>query len=136
MNSLELYKLAEESGVSVQTHPLPLNESVSFRLEGDYYALIDPAQMETSADERVHLAHELGHCVTGNFYNPYSKLDVREKHEHRANVWAIRQLIPMDNLLQRLQQGLTEAWQLAETFNVPQWFMMQAMEYYRLQAIL
>jgi hypothetical protein len=131
MENLDLYALAEENRVEVCAHSLPLSKSVSFAIKGDYYALIDPLQLDCFADERVHLGHELGHCITGSFYNPYAALDIRAQHERRAVRWAIRYLVPLDKLLCCVKQGITEAWDLAEAFNVPTWFMGQAMEYYR-----
>jgi Zn-dependent peptidase ImmA (M78 family) len=92
--------------------------------------LIDYAQLESVAAERVHLSHELGHCVTGSFYNPYALLDIRAKHERRANVWAYKQVVPLDALQECFRQGLTEPWQLEDEFDVPAWFIRQAMEYY------
>ena len=134
MSNLDLYRLADFEGVEVHTYSLSQNKSSSFMMGGDFYVGIDPAQMETTADERAHLAHELGHCVTGSFYNPYSKLDIRERHERRANVWAYKHIVPIEGIRKCFKQGLTESWQMEEIFDVPAWFIKQAMEYYMRQA--
>lgn len=60
--------------------------------------MMDPSKLQAEAEQRQTLAHELGHCVTGSFYNRYAKLDLRQKHENRADKWAIEQLVPADAL--------------------------------------
>lgn len=112
---------------------MPLTQSISINKKGQCYIGIDPLQIETEADERVHLAHELGHCVTGSFYSIYSKLDVREKHEVRADRWAIRQLMPVDEFIFVVtQKGITTPWEIAEYFGVTEDFVHKATDYYKL----
>ena len=77
------------------------------------------------------LAHELGHCVTGSFYNRYSEFDVIAKHERRADKWAIKKLIPEDELNDAFEHGIVEPWDLAEYFNVTEDFIIKAVEFYR-----
>ena len=64
------------------------------------------------------LAHELGHCETGSFYNRYAKLDLRQKHENRADKWAIQHLIPVEELDEAVADGYTDLPSLAEHFCV------------------
>jgi len=42
----------------------------------------------TDVVELYQLAHELGHCECGAFYNRYSPFDLVGKHERRADCWA------------------------------------------------
>ena len=95
------------------------------------YIGLNPLMIDTTAEEKVLLAHELGHCMTGAFYNQYSKLDIREKHERRADKWAIKKLIPVDELKRAVKSGRESRYELAEYFNVTEDFMQKAMEYYR-----
>jgi len=131
MDNLDLFLLADDNGVVVDDFDLHQTPSIAMSDDdGQCYVAIDPAKLGTTADERAHLAHELGHCITGSFYNRHSKLDIRAKHERRANVWAIRQLVPLDKLRGCVKRGLREHWEIAEEFNVPPWFAARAMEYY------
>lgn len=91
---------------------------------------MDPFRIETAAQERVHLAHELGHCETGAFYNVYSPLDIREKQENRADCWAVRKLIPPEELERAVNSGLCEIWELAEYFDVTEDFIRKAADIY------
>lgn len=128
----DLYLLAESSDTEVICFDLPSTHSVSVMAEsGRCYIGMDPFAIETEAEERVHLAHELGHCKTGTFYSLDSPLETRERLEIRADRWAIRTLIPADEL--NVVLGLVnEAWALAEYFGVTEEFMLKAIEYYRL----
>ena len=78
----------------------------------------------------MHLAHELGHCVTGSFYNRYAALDVRRRHENRADKWAVKKLLTAEALDEAVAEGYTEMWELAERFGVTQEFMEKAVCWY------
>lgn len=70
---LDLYGLAEEHGTEIYWFDLGTAESLSLPLEDGSCAIaMDPWRMPTLADEKVKLAHELGHCETGSFYNRYA----------------------------------------------------------------
>lgn len=116
---LSLYRYAEKRNIEIVTFPLPETASMSIEAEsGTCYIGIDYSKIETETDERVHLSHEIGHCVTGSFYNRYAKMDIRQKHENRADKWAIRKLIPVEKLDTAVAEGHTELWDLADYFGV------------------
>ena len=94
-----LYEIAEQQGVLVLLCPLQKLEAVScVDGEGRCSIGIDPQKLRSAADEREKLAHELGHCVTGAFYNRYSPFDSRSRHEARARRWALDALVPEPEL--------------------------------------
>lgn len=129
---LELYDLAEAHKVPVYWFDLQSTKSLSCRLEDGGGAIaMNPWSMTSLADEKVKLAHELGHCETGAFYNRYSSFDLRAQHERRADKWAIKKLIPKDELYAAISNGHTDVWDLAEYFNVTEDFMKKAIEFYR-----
>ncbi len=90
---------------------------------------IDPG-VSTEAERAVMLAHGLGHCARGAFYNVYSPYDVRAKHERRADEWAIRKTVPFCRIKKAVRQGLTEPWQIADLFGITERFAEKAMRYY------
>lgn len=102
----------------------------------NYIIGIDEKKIDGQADLKVKLAHELGHCKTGSFYNRYSKLDVIGKHERRADTWAANKLIPVSKIKKAFQEGDTEAWQLAERFEVTQQFVERAIQIYKDKGLL
>ena len=78
---LELYDEAEEAGIDVAWFPLCEDRSMALQLnDGSCAIAIDPWKMYTLADETSCLGHELGHCKSGSFYNPYASYDIRKKH--------------------------------------------------------
>lgn len=129
MENNDLYSIAEKQGIIIDILSMPKNKSVSVHIDDEYFVAIDEKAMENSAEERTHLAHELGHCVTGSFYNIYSPFDLRSKHEYRADKWAIKKLIPKDELIELLEKEYRID-EIAEYFNVTEQFIQKAYHLY------
>jgi hypothetical protein len=133
MELLELYQLADAEHIPVYSFDLPQTHSLSLmNNDGSCAVAIDPFGLNSTKDEKIRLAHELGHCVTGSFYNRYSDFDIKAKSEYRADKWAIKKLIPKDELQAAFEQGYTEPWDLAEYFNVTEEFIIKAVNLYQL----
>ncbi len=126
MNLSSLCEICEEFNIDIDY--FPMKEIESFSMPGQI--VIDPDKMETSKEEKVHLAHEIGHIEYGGFYNNDSPLDIRAKHERLADIYAIRTLIPYGEIKKAVSTGLTEIWELAEYFGVTCQFMDKAIRYY------
>lgn len=128
---LDLYEYAEDQGIDVDWFPMEQATSLSLPLpDGSCAIAINPWKMGTLAQETVCLAHELGHCKTGSFYNRYAALDIRQKHENRADKWAIWQLVPEAALDQAVADGCADLSALAERFGVTEQFMRKAVCWY------
>ena len=122
-----LYTLAQQQNIPVYRFPLPNTGSMSLMDErGQCFIGMDEGVRDGGAQERVHLGHELGHCVTGSFYNRYAAVDCRQRHEHQADKWAVQVLIPVDDLDRAVAEGCTEVWELAERFGVTEDFVKKA----------
>lgn len=131
MEILALYDLARQENIEVIQFPMSINGSMSVMDDdGRCYIGIDDAVQDGSIQERTHMIHELGHCVTGSFYNRYAAVDYRQKHENRADKWAVLQLIPVEELDQAVADGHTEIWDLAEHFGVTEDFVRKAVCYH------
>ena len=131
MDIPKLYALAEQENIAVWAFPLPNTGSMSVMDEqGRCFIGMDAGVLDGAAQERVHLGHELGHCVTGSFYNRYAAVDCRQRHENQANKWAVQVLIPVDDLDQAVAEGCTESWELADRFGVTEDFVRKAVCYY------
>ena len=131
MNLNDLYSYADEHNISVISFDMPKSESMSVLYDGNCFVGIDPLAVRDEIDEKEKLAHEIGHCETGAFYNEYAACDIREKHERRANIWAIKKLVPKDKLIKAIQSGFGEnRWELSEYFGVTEDLMKFALEYY------
>ena len=107
----DLYGIAERRGHVVVCESLTETPSFSLQTNKRCYIAID--QRLNVQQEREALAHELGHCEYGGFYNRYSKYDIRAKAERRADKWAFARLVPYGRLMQAVRHGVTEVWDLA-----------------------
>ena len=126
-----LYDFAKKQNIEVLPFPLKQNGSMSLMSDsGQCFVGMDASVMDGDVREKVHLAHELGHCATGSFYNVYAAIDHRQRHENRADQWAIRRLVPVQALDDAVAEGCTELWSLAERFGVTETFMRKAVCYY------
>ena len=126
-----LYEYASKQNIEVLDYPMEQTGSMSVMLDsGECYIGMDGRVKDGNVKERVHLSHELGHCVTGSFYSIYTAIDCRQRHENRADKWAICQLISVDALDEAVAQGCTELWELAERFGVTEQFMKKAVCYH------
>ncbi len=131
MEIRDLYDLAKQQNIEVIPFPVPENGSMSIMLEdGGCFIGMDESVRDGDVQERVHLVHELGHCVTGSFYNIHASIDCRQRHENRADKWAITTLIDLEELDDAVAEGCTEVWELAERFGVTEEFIRKALCYY------
>ncbi len=124
----KLYIIAEKQGVKVDRFLLKDNLSVSVKYNDSLFVGIDNDL--SGAKEKVCLAHELGHCATSSFYNIYSPFDIREKHEKKADRWAIKKLVPKTLFTKALKSGYDNVYLLAEYFGVTTDFMQKAVDLY------
>ena len=131
MELRNLYALARQQNIEVIPFPLPENGSMSVMSDSGACAIgMDESVRDGGIQERVHLSHELGHCVTGSFYNIHAAIDCRQRHENRADKWAVQTLIPVDDLDVAVAEGCTEVWELADRFGVTEEFVRKAVCWY------
>lgn len=131
METYELYQEANTRGITVMVLDIPEIGSMCIQTESRCYIGMDYDVVEEEADRRVHLAHELGHCATGSFYNRWAARDIRQRHELRADKWAIEKLIPREELEAAVESGSREPWELAEYFGVTEPFIRKAVCWYK-----
>lgn len=129
MKSAELYDFAENRDIILIDGCLKKVKSMSLSDNGMCAIVIDNEKINSEVEETVIAAHELGHCETGAFYNEHS-LELRSRMEYRADKWAIKKLVPEDELIEVFESGITEIWKLAEHFGVTEDFMIKVCEYY------
>ena len=123
MTLFRLCQLAEQFGIEIDYFTMRDTKSLALPLG---WIALDTDHIESTTEAKVCLAHEMGHIETNSFYNVHSPLDVRQKHENRANKWAIKQLITEEELDEAVANGHTEIWDLADYFDVTEEFMRKA----------
>ncbi len=131
MELQNLYAFAKQQNIEVLPFSLPETGSLSVMTDaGDCFIAMDDAIRDGDVQERVHLGHEIGHCVTGSFYNIHAAVDCRQRHENRADKWAVQNLIPVEELDNAIAEGCTEVWELADRFGVTEEFIRKTVCYY------
>ena len=86
-----LYRIADENNIAVDCFALKKRAALSVMdSDGACFIAIDPLKLTSDMDEKMKLGHELGHSMTGSFYNRYATCDIRQKHENHADEWAIK----------------------------------------------
>lgn len=131
MTKDQLYQYAEEHNIDVDWRIMSTAESLSIQwTDGTCAVVMDPTRFASNADETWKLSHELGHCETGSFYNRNSALDERRRNEERADRWAIRNVLPFEDLEEAVESGARELWELAERFDLPEQMVKKAIDYY------
>ena len=132
----ELYDMAAEDEIEVYPYKLPGRKALSIWNQAENYTAIaiNPENLESIAEERVLLAHEMGHCETLAFYNQYAAIENIQKLERQADKWAIQHLVTVKELKDLYQAGYTEYWQLAEQLELPENFVRKAVAFYAEQS--
>ena len=130
MTIIDLYDFAEQNGIIIDdTFVLENTAAVSVPLQNDL-CVIGLHRALRGSRYKAQLAHEIGHCATGAFYNAKTPAFSRGQCERRADKWAVNHLLPKRKLIRALKSGLVEVWQLAEHFNLPDEFVATAVEIY------
>ena len=128
METNELYSLAEKHQHEVI--PCKLHESPSFSVEENGRCYIAMSTELRGREEKTILAHELGHCEYGGFYNYHSPHSIRSKVEQKANRWAYIHVLPLPEISRAISEGNQSIWELAEYFGVTEQFMAEAITFY------
>ncbi len=133
---ISFYEWLRNEGVMLFERPLhfsnPKTKSVTISLKAtdDWGIFLDCSKIETLAEEKSIVAHECGHYATGATHTVSSPLDLVERHENKADKWAIKHLISREELDEAVKKGNTEIWELAEYFNVTEDFMKKVVCWY------
>lgn len=124
-----LYKKAESNKIDVDF--FNLKSLVALSIPGA--VALNPQSIGSVKEEKVILAHELGHHFRNSFYDISSTYELRERQEARADRWAVENLVPWDELQKAIDSGHTELYDLAEYFDVTEEFMKRVIKTYKIQ---
>ena len=124
----DLYETADKNGITVDAFQMRRNKSLCIEDENGCHIALSPDLK--GAEETEALAHELGHCMFGGFYNRYSEFDIIERAERRADKWAFLQLLPLSWVREQMHHGLYYYWEFAEESGLSEDFCRRALSYY------
>lgn len=126
-----LYNKIIENNISLFDYRIPNTCGATIEIDNFYGIFIDYEKIKSLYDEFNCVAHEYGHCISGSTHKLFSKLDLVEKHEYKANKQAILELLPETMIMEAVNKGCQEAWQIAEYLNMPQDFVENAIKLYK-----
>ena len=129
MNLKELYSLLEQKGIATHTVACPLSKAISLNFNGTKFIGIDSSVFKNEYDERLVLAHEIGHALTDAYYTQSDNPVFIARMEHRANNKTVEMLVPKHKLDAVLNEHST-VFNLSEYFAVPEEIIKKAFWYY------
>lgn len=127
----DLYNELSDADTHFYSWNVGESKAITMEYDQNFFIFMDGREIETTAEEKTILAHEGGHVMTGATHTVYSPLDIVEKHEVKADKWAIQRVIPESDLQHAIALGYTELPELAEYFDVTEEFMRKAVCWYR-----
>ena len=129
MNTLDLYKIAENEKIDILNYKWTNTKARIFEIENNYYIALDNKQINNSIEEMEILAEELGHYYCNALYYLNSDKALRDKCENRAMKWAYSILVPFQKLKEKILQGF-DLYDLADYFNVDIKYMINCINFY------
>ena len=132
-NLIEIYDEAKQENIKVLEHKIGDRKSIIAHTPNWTAIALNKRLIESEAEEKTVLFHEMGHHYTKAYYNFESKFELKCRKEYRAHRWAVMNYLPLDELLNAVNKGYTEPYQLAEYFDVTEEFIHTAYEIYKRQ---
>jgi len=129
MNTLDMYKIAENEKIDILNYKWTNVKARIFEIEDNYYIALDNKQISNSIEEKQILAEELGHYYCNALYYLDSNQVLKNKCEYRAMKWAYSVLVPLHKLKEKIIQGFS-LYDLADYFNVDIKYMINCIDFY------
>ncbi len=127
---VDVYEKIQNEKIEVFTRSMKPCDAATVEVEGEYGIFIDRKKITNKQDEFMALSHEYGHCKSGATHKLYSPYQLIGQHENRANRAAVHEILPYEKLINAVNKGNTEVWQLAEYLDMPEQFIKMAIDLY------
>lgn len=140
MDLVELYGYAEQKGIVVVDWKIDQKRACAIKMGRKYHILMNDRLIDGEREERVVLAHELGHCRSDRMYylqdycNPLYRLNIA-KAERKAKNEACRLLVSPDELKKALRENDTE-YAAAESLDIDLFTFRDVVEYYQNKGVI
>lgn len=128
----QVRSLACSRGIEIDDVPMKAIRAMSFP-EG--WIAIDSRKFKSEAEYKCELAHEIGHCVAGSFYNIHTRESEKRLSERQANRFAAEMLVPFSELRKAMQRGITFNRILAQMFEVTVEFIDMVLELFEREVV-
>lgn len=140
MDLMQLYGYAEKKGFIVVPWKIDNRKACAIKMNREYHILMNDRLIDGERDERVVLAHELGHCRSDRMYylqdycNPLYKANIA-KAERKAKDEACRLLVNPEELKKALRENDTE-YAAAESLDIDLFTFRDVVEYYQTKGVI
>lgn len=132
----EVYLKIKNAGIELFDFKIKNYDAATIKYGETYGIFADFCEFSDLKSEFIAMAHEYGHCISGTTHKIYSPYELIEQHENRANRAAVHEFLPYEMLLEALNNGNGELWQIAEYLDMPERFVEQAIELYKTEGKL
>lgn len=129
MTADTLYDIALKENIDIDDYRWSSTKARIFEIDNQYSIAIDKTKINNSIEEKEVLAEELGHYYCNSLYYTSSDKTQKDKCEHRAMKWAYSILVPLQQLKEKIAQGLN-LYELAEYFDVDIKYMINCIDFY------
>lgn len=132
----ELYDALSALGVMFFNYATVSTPAVAMQ---DRYAsaiFVNERIVRTTAQEKVMVAHEAGHLMTGALHPFGASKENIARDEYRADKYAVHELLSPEEIREAVKDGVVEYWELSERFDLPEDFIEKAVYIYRCEGEL
>lgn len=126
----DIYNKISGNNIELFSYEMVDKDAVTIRYRDIYGIFVDYRKLNNSEAEFMALSHEYGHCKSGTTHKLHSSYQLIEQHENRANRAAVHELLPYESLIDAVNKGNTELWQIAEYLDIPEAFAKMAIDVY------
>lgn len=130
MDFADVYQDVKNVGAKVYPYEIGFCDAATIELDGQYGIFLDFKKFCTMRDILWALEHEVAHCATGCTHKLSSSYDLIEKHEYKANRYAIEKYLSFQDLHAAMRSGYSTVADLADHFNVPEVAIKKALHYW------
>lgn len=127
----EIYKKIDAEEIELFGYNMASCNAATIEINDNYGIFIDENKLETKEDEFLALAHEYGHCKSGTTHKLYSPYQLIEQHENKANRAAVHEFLPIELIFDAFEHNYFAYWEIAEYLEMPEPFVIMAIEIYQ-----
>ena len=126
----QFYEYCRKNRVDVIPYAGIPHPGATIRDREQYAVFLDFTQIRSTRLLRGVCCHELAHVATGALHKVASPYELVERSEYRANRYTAQNFLTAEDFREAFQSGYTEAWQLAEYFDMPEQDVKNALTYW------
>lgn len=140
MDLMQLYGYAEQKGITVVNWKIENKKACAIKIRKHYHILMNDLLINGNREEKIVLAHELGHCLSDrmyylqDYYNPLYKSNIA-KAERKAKDEACRLLVNSEELKKALCYSDNE-YTAAESLDLDLFTFRDIVSYYQHKGVI